>query len=47
LKNWHLSDERFEFKFMAGIDRVDEGIDISCAMNIADTNSNTINLINI
>lgn len=28
LKNWQLSDEGFEFKFMTGIYRVDEGIDI-------------------
>ncbi|QDW27213.1 hypothetical protein FFJ24_021240 [Pedobacter sp. KBS0701] len=28
LKNWQLSDEGFEFKFMTGIYRVDEGIEI-------------------
>jgi len=28
VKNWRLSDEGFEFKFMTGIYRLDEGIDI-------------------
>ncbi|WP_113663501.1 hypothetical protein [Pedobacter nanyangensis] len=28
VKNWQLSDEGFEFKFMTGIYRLDEGIDI-------------------
>lgn len=28
IKNWQLSDEGFEFKFMTGIYRLDEGIDI-------------------
>ncbi|PWS32621.1 hypothetical protein [Pedobacter paludis] len=28
IKNWQLSDEGFEFKFMTGIYRLDEGIEI-------------------
>lgn len=28
IKNWQLSDEGFEFKFMTGIYKLDEGIEI-------------------